>query len=57
MVDLTFKIQHYRARAVEADEIARRATDPRVREMYVQAAGSWRELAETAEALQRDAKT
>jgi sirohydrochlorin ferrochelatase len=57
VVDLTFNIQHYRARAVEADEIARQATDPRVREMYLEAARSWRELAETAEALQRDSKT
>jgi hypothetical protein len=55
--DLTFKIQHYRAKAAEADENARQATDPLVRDMYLEAGRSWRELVQIAEELQRDSKT
>ena len=57
MDDLILKIQHYRAKAAEADENARQATDPRVREMYLEAARSWRELVKVAEELQSDSKT
>jgi hypothetical protein len=55
--DLTLKIRHYRAKAAEADESARQATDPRVRAMYLEAARSWRELVEVAKELQADSKT
>jgi hypothetical protein len=55
--DLSFKIRHYRAKATEADESARQATDPRVRDMYLEAARAWRELVKVAEELQSDSKT
>jgi hypothetical protein len=54
--DLSFKIQHYRAKAAEADENARQATDPRARDMYLEAARAWRELVKVAEDLQSDSR-
>jgi hypothetical protein len=55
--DLTSKIRHYRAKAAEADESAKQATDPLVSDMYLEAARSWRELVKVAEELQSDSKT
>jgi hypothetical protein len=55
--DLTFKLQHYRAKAAEADENASQAADSRVRDMYLEAARSWRELVKVAEELQSDSTT
>jgi hypothetical protein len=56
MVDLRFRIEHYRAKAAEAEEHARQAKDPDARAMYLQIAQSWRMLAENAEEMERDRK-
>ena len=56
MVDLRFKIEHYRAKAAEAEENARAAKDPAARATYWHAAESWTRLAEQAEWLEREAK-
>jgi hypothetical protein len=46
MVDLRFKIKHYRAKAAEAEQRARQAKDPDVRTTYFKAAASWHSIAD-----------
>ncbi len=52
---LRLRIEHYRAKAAEAEESARLAKDPQVRLACLRAAKSWTRLAEQAEALAEDA--
>jgi hypothetical protein len=46
MVDLRFKIKHYRAKAAEAEQRARQAKDPDVRTTYLKVAASWHSIAD-----------
>jgi hypothetical protein len=46
MVNLRFKIKHYRAKAAEAEQRARQAKDPNVRTTYLKAAASWHSIAD-----------
>jgi hypothetical protein len=46
---LRFKIEHYRAKAAEAGEDARHATDENSRALYRRAAQSWVALAQEAD--------
>jgi hypothetical protein len=52
---LRLRIEHYRAKAAEAEESARLAKDPQVRMAYLRAAKSWTRPAEQAEADAEDA--
>ena len=53
---IRFRIEHYRAKVAESERNARMAKDPQVRESYLQAAASWRMLAERAEQMEEEAK-
>jgi hypothetical protein len=53
MVELRFRIDHYLAKAAEAMENARRATDEDSRKNYLLTAQSWAALARQAEELER----
>jgi hypothetical protein len=46
MVGLRVRIQHYRAKAAEAEASARQAKDPDVRTTYLKAAASWHSIAD-----------
>lgn len=51
--DLKTRMEHYRAKAVEAEALARAATDEAERTMYLEAARSWADLVRLIEELQR----
>ena len=51
------KSEDYRAKALEAELAAQRATDPAVRASYEELARGWFELARNAEWLARGAAT
>jgi hypothetical protein len=53
VTDLKAKIEHYRAKAAEAEAGARAATDDAQRSLYLEAARSWADLARLTEELQR----
>jgi hypothetical protein len=51
--DLKARIEHYRAKAAEAEALARAATNEAERAMYLEAARSWDDLMHLVEELQR----
>jgi hypothetical protein len=51
--DLKARIEHYRAKAAEAEALARAVTDEAERAMYLEAARSWADLVRLVEELQR----
>jgi hypothetical protein len=51
--DLKARIEHFRAKAAEAEALARAATDEAERAMYLEAARSWGDLVSLVEELQR----
>ena len=53
MSDLQARIEHYRAKAAEAEALARAAADEAERAMYLEAARSWADLVSLVEELQR----
>jgi hypothetical protein len=55
VTDLKSKVEHYRAKAVEAEAHARRASDEISRSQYLEAARSWADLARMTEELLRGA--
>jgi hypothetical protein len=50
------RIEHYRAKAAEAEENARQAQDPHMQATYLQAAASWHRLADHAEDMELEQK-
>jgi hypothetical protein len=56
MVDLRFRVGHYRAKAAEAEENARQAKDPCTWASWLEAAQSWTRLAQDSEELERESK-
>jgi hypothetical protein len=53
-MDLTSRLEYYRARAAEAEENARLVTDPIMQVTYLHVANSWIYLAERTEKLERE---
>ena len=53
VTDLKSNIEHYRAKAAEAEALARDASDETSRSLYLEAARSWADLADLAEELMR----
>jgi hypothetical protein len=55
VTDLKSKVEHYRAKAMEAEARARLASDETSRSQYLEAARSWANLARMTEDLLRGA--
>jgi len=55
VTDFKSRIEHYRAKAVEAEARARQASDETSRSQYLEAARSWADLARMTEELLRGA--
>jgi hypothetical protein len=53
-MDLTRRLEYYRARAAKAEENTRLATDPVPKVIYLHVANSWIYLAERTEKLERE---
>jgi hypothetical protein len=51
VTDLKSKVEHYRAKAMEAEARARLASDETARSQYLEAARSWADLARMTEDL------
>jgi len=56
VTDLKSNIEHYRAKAAEAEALARDASDETSRSLYLEAARSWADLARMTEELMRHSR-